>query len=72
MERLLHDMFPAYEVMRVVREARAAGVRAAVLSNSLGREPLDPYAPYNLRGNFDVTVLSASTASASRTRRSSS
>jgi putative hydrolase of the HAD superfamily len=59
MERLLQDMFPAYEVMRVVREARAAGVRVAVLSNSLGREPFDPYAPYHLRGNFDVAVLSA-------------
>ena len=59
MERLLYDMFPAYEVLRVVREARAAGVRVAVLSNSLGREPFDPYAPYSLRGNFDVTVLSA-------------
>ncbi len=59
MERLLYEMFPAYEVMRVVREARAAGVRVAVLSNSLGREPFDPYAPYYLPGNFDVVVLSA-------------
>jgi putative hydrolase of the HAD superfamily len=59
MERLLYDMFPAYEVLRVVREARAAGVRVAVLSNSLGREPFDPYAAYHLRGNFDVAVLSA-------------
>ena len=38
MERVLYDMFPAYDVMRVAREARAAGVRVAVLSNSLGRE----------------------------------
>jgi putative hydrolase of the HAD superfamily len=30
-----------------------------VLSNSLGREPHDPYAPYYLPGNFDVSVLSA-------------
>lgn len=59
MERVLYDMFPAYDVMRVVREARAAGVRVAMLSNSLGREPFDPYAPYNLRGNFDAVVLSA-------------
>jgi putative hydrolase of the HAD superfamily len=59
MERVLYDMFPAYDVMRVAREARAAGVRVAVLSNSLGREPFDPYAPYNLRGNFDVVILSA-------------
>jgi putative hydrolase of the HAD superfamily len=59
MERVLYDMSPAYEVMRVAREARAAGVRVAVLSNSLGREPFDPYAPYHLRGNFDAVVLSA-------------
>jgi hypothetical protein len=59
MERVLYDMFPAYDVMRVAREARAAGVRVAVLSNSLGREPFDPYAPYHLRGNFDAVVLSA-------------
>jgi putative hydrolase of the HAD superfamily len=59
MERVLCDMFPAYDVMRVAREARAAGVRVAVLSNSLGREPFDPYAPYHLGGNFDAVVLSA-------------
>jgi putative hydrolase of the HAD superfamily len=40
-------------------EARAADVRVAVLSNSLGRVPFDPYAPYYLAGNFDVAVLSA-------------
>src|SRR6185503_17741608 len=27
-------------------------------SNSLGREPHDPYAPYDLRGTFDVVVFS--------------
>jgi putative hydrolase of the HAD superfamily len=59
MERLLYDMFPAYDVMRVAREARAAGVRVAVLSNSLGREPFDPYSGYYLVGNFDAVILSA-------------
>jgi putative hydrolase of the HAD superfamily len=56
---VLHDLDPAYELIRVAREARAAGVRTAVLSNSLGREPYDPYAPYDLRGVFDVVVFSA-------------
>jgi putative hydrolase of the HAD superfamily len=55
----LYDLFPAYDVMRVARDARKAGIKTAVLSNSLGREPHDPYAPYYLRGNFDVSVLSA-------------
>lgn len=59
MERLLYDLYPAHQVLRVAREARAAGVRTAVLSNSLGREPHDPYAAYDLHGIFDVVVLSA-------------
>jgi len=58
MGRLLYELDPAYEVLRVAREARAAGIRTAVLSNSLGREPHDPYAPYDLRGTFDVVVFS--------------
>lgn len=58
MGRLLDGMSPAYEVLEVAREARAAGVRTAVLSNSLGREPHDPYAPYDLERNFDVVVMS--------------
>jgi putative hydrolase of the HAD superfamily len=58
MERLLFDLFPAYDVMRVAREARAAGVRVGLLSNSLGREPFDPYAGYYLGGNFDAVILS--------------
>jgi putative hydrolase of the HAD superfamily len=59
MGRLLYDLLPAYDVMRVARDARAAGIKTAVLSNSLGREPHDPYAPYYLPGTFDVSVLSA-------------
>jgi putative hydrolase of the HAD superfamily len=58
MGRLLRDLSPAYDVLRVVRQARAAGIRTAVLSNSLGREPHDPYARYYLPGSFDVVVLS--------------
>jgi putative hydrolase of the HAD superfamily len=55
---LLLDLYPAYEVIKVGKAARAAGIRTAVLSNSLGREPHDPYAPYDLRGTFDVVVFS--------------
>lgn len=58
MGRVLYDLWPAYDVMRVAREARSAGIKTAVLSNSLGRAPHDPYAPYYLVGNFDVVVLS--------------
>lgn len=58
MGRLLAGLSPAYDVLRVVRQARAAGIRTAVLSNSLGHEPYDPYARYHLPGSFDVVVLS--------------
>ncbi|WBP85450.1 HAD-IA family hydrolase [Kitasatospora cathayae] len=57
--RYLHDAFPAYQVLQVARQARAAGVRTAVLSNSLGRQPYDPYAGFDLHGTFDAVVLSA-------------
>jgi putative hydrolase of the HAD superfamily len=50
MGRVLQDLMPAYDVLKVARVARAAGVRTAVLSNSLGREPHDPYAAYDLIG----------------------
>ncbi|MFJ9844243.1 HAD family hydrolase [Kitasatospora sp. NPDC101155] len=57
--RCLHDAFPAYQVLQVARQARGAGVRTAVLSNSLGRQPYDPYAGFDLHGTFDAVVLSA-------------
>ncbi|MFF4924192.1 HAD family hydrolase [Kitasatospora sp. NPDC001261] len=59
MARYLHDAFPAYPVIEVARQARAAGIRTAVLSNSLGREPYDPYAGFDLHSAFDAVVLSA-------------
>jgi putative hydrolase of the HAD superfamily len=58
MGRVLQDLMPAYDMLKVAREVRAAGVRTAVLSNSLGREPYDPYASYDLGKNFDVAVFS--------------
>jgi putative hydrolase of the HAD superfamily len=59
MGRLLADLEPAYDGLRMVRLARTVGVRTAVLSNSLGRAPHDPYARYRLPAFFDVVVLSA-------------
>ncbi|MFE5326215.1 HAD-IA family hydrolase [Embleya sp. NPDC056575] len=57
--RYLHDAFPAYHVLKVARQARAAGIKTAVLSNSLGREPYDPYAGFDLHNTFDEVVFSA-------------
>ncbi|WP_439681591.1 HAD-IA family hydrolase [Embleya sp. MST-111070] len=59
MERYLHDAFPAHQVLNVARQARAAGIKTAVLSNSLGREPYDPYAGFDLHNTFDEVVFSA-------------
>ncbi|MFI6524834.1 HAD family hydrolase [Streptomyces uncialis] len=58
MARYLHDAFPAHHVLKVARQARAAGIRTAVVSNSLGREPYDPYAGFGLERSFDAVVLS--------------
>jgi putative hydrolase of the HAD superfamily len=57
--RYLHDAFPAHKVLKVARQARDAGIKTAVLSNSLGREPYDPYAGFDLHGVFDEVVFSA-------------
>ncbi|PKV82675.1 HAD-IA family hydrolase [Streptomyces sp. TLI_146] len=59
MARYLHDAFPAYQVLNVARQARSAGIKTAVLSNSLGREPYDPYAGFDLHRSFDEVVFSA-------------
>jgi putative hydrolase of the HAD superfamily len=59
MGRLLQGLEPALPVLRVVWAARLEGIRTAVLSNSLGREPYDPYGPYRLDKNFDVVVFSS-------------
>ena len=42
MGRLLYELDPACEAIRAAREARAAAIRTAVLTNSLGRHPHDP------------------------------
>ncbi|GAA2243957.1 hypothetical protein GCM10010430_27110 [Kitasatospora cystarginea] len=58
MVRYLHDASPAYPVIEVARQARTAGIKTAMLSNSVGREPYDPYAGFDLYGTFDEVVLS--------------
>ncbi|MBS2545497.1 HAD family phosphatase [Catenulispora sp. NL8] len=58
MSRYLYDAFPAHETLKFARQARSAGYKTAVLSNSLGRTPYDPYAGFDLRGIFDEVVLS--------------
>ncbi|WP_405582099.1 HAD-IA family hydrolase [Streptomyces sp. NBC_01190] len=56
--RLLADLRPEPSVIAAARAARAAGVTVGVLSNSLGTEPFDIYAGYDLAANYDPVVIS--------------
>jgi putative hydrolase of the HAD superfamily len=57
MGRYMADAWPAYPVINAAK-ARAAGIKTAVLSNSIGRSPCDPYAAFNLYETFDAVVFS--------------
>jgi putative hydrolase of the HAD superfamily len=54
----LADLRPRLPVLDLVRRARLAGVRVAVLSNSWGTGEYDPYEGYDLDERFDAVVLS--------------
>jgi len=56
--RALADIQPRPEMIDLVARARAAGIRLAILSNSLGRGDHDLYADYGLDGLFDAVVIS--------------
>ncbi|MGW3952982.1 HAD-IA family hydrolase [Streptomyces sp. NPDC004752] len=49
---------PAEPMHALVRAARAAGVRVALLSNSYGMHPYDPYAKLGVWDLCDVHVIS--------------
>ncbi|MFF2146588.1 HAD-IA family hydrolase [Kitasatospora sp. NPDC058190] len=49
---------PAADMVRLAREARRAGYTVALLSNSFGLEPYDPYAATGVWELFDVAVVS--------------
>ena len=49
---------PRTETIELARRARAAGIPAGVLSNSLGSGGHDVYVGYDLAGLFDVVVIS--------------
>ncbi len=55
---LLAGINPDEEMLALVRRARAAGVRTAVLSNSWGDDPYDPYKPWRLDTLVDHVVIS--------------
>jgi putative hydrolase of the HAD superfamily len=56
---LLADLRPDQLMAQAVTRARAAGVRAGVITNSWGTAPYDPYAAYELGERFDAVVISS-------------
>jgi len=56
--RMAADLRPDDEMLSVVAELRAAGVKVGILSNSWGSDYFDPYAPWNLEERADVVVIS--------------
>lgn len=58
LERILTDLDLEHVVADGIEQLRRNGIRVAVLSNSWGAGPYDPYQPYDLAARFDVVVLS--------------
>ncbi|MEU5161791.1 HAD-IA family hydrolase [Streptomyces sp. NPDC020875] len=59
MRRALANLHPEPRIVAAARRARAAGVKLAMLSNSFGVEPYNPYEKLGLYQDFfDVVVLS--------------
>lgn len=58
MGRVWAAVQPAHTMLSLARAARAAGYTVAMLSNSFGLAPYDPYDHIGVRGLFDVTVIS--------------
>ncbi|OIV36081.1 hypothetical protein BIV57_18145 [Mangrovactinospora gilvigrisea] len=58
MRRALANLRLDPAMVDVVRRARARGVKTAILSNSFGLEPFDPYRELGVEAEFDALVLS--------------
>lgn len=56
--RVLEDLHPEPWVIGAAQAARAAGIKVAIFSNSLGTEPYDIYAEYDIGGRYDAVLLS--------------
>ncbi|MFE7317833.1 HAD family hydrolase [Streptomyces sp. NPDC057555] len=58
MGRVWAGVRPAAGMIALAKAARSAGYVVAMLSNSFGLDPYDPYAHIGVRDLFDVTVIS--------------
>ncbi|MFI5822825.1 HAD family hydrolase [Streptomyces rishiriensis] len=58
MRRALSTLAPEPLVVEAVQAIRRAGLKTAVLSNSMGMSPFNPYERWELTDSHDVVVLS--------------
>ncbi|WP_416873484.1 HAD family hydrolase [Kitasatospora sp. SC0581] len=58
MGRAWSGVRPADDMITLARSARRAGLKVALLSNSFGLDPYDPYEALGVWELFDVTVIS--------------
>ncbi len=58
LERMIADLRSEPLVVGAVALLRSRGIRVAVLSNSWGSAPFDPYARFQLGEHYDVVVIS--------------
>lgn len=58
LERMASDLRLEPIVASAAARLRKQGIRVAVLSNSWGSSPFDPYASFQLNDNFDAVVIS--------------
>jgi putative hydrolase of the HAD superfamily len=58
LQSMAADLRPDEEMLALVEELRAAGVKIGILSNSWGSDYFDPYAPWNLQERSDVVIIS--------------
>lgn len=56
--RVLQDLHPQPSVIAAAQAARAAGITVGIFSNSLGTEPHDVYAGYDLGRLYDTVLIS--------------
>lgn len=56
--RMAADLQPDEDMLALVAELRASGVKIGILSNSWGSDYFDPYAPWNLDDRADVVIIS--------------
>jgi putative hydrolase of the HAD superfamily len=58
LERVVTDLRIEERVADAVDAIREQGVKVAVLSNSWGSDPFDPYKPFDLERRYDAVVIS--------------